>query len=151
MLSRMLSRNNIFVVIVILLILVGGGFVYFKSYNTVITNQTPVSNQVPVFNLENKLLDTAWIQLDPSGGDTDFEIDFRKTKENDPLHKSYDYQDYLHQRPGESGYWKVEDNIITVTAHLSDLPPIIYTNVNIAGNILIMTDSDSLIKFKRIP
>ncbi len=139
------SRNNIIVGTVISLILVGGGFAYFQSHNTVITNQPLVPN------LENKLLDTAWIQLDPNGEETDFEINFQKTKENSPNHMFYDYQDYLHQRPGESGYWKAENNTITIIGNPSNLPPVIYSNVNITGNILSVTDSDSIIKFKRIP
>ena len=137
------------VVIVILIVIAGFFFVYNKFYYG--SDSQP--NQTIVSNIENKLLDTAWVQLDQNGKETDFEIDFQKTKENDPLHKSYDYQGYLHQRPGESGYWKVGDNTITVIAYPSDLPPTIYSDVNFTENILQMTDSldDNKLKFKRVP
>lgn len=103
-------------------------------------------------DLENTLLDTAWIQLDASGNDTDEEIDFRKTKYNDPNHKFYDYQEYLHHRPGESGYWKLDGNTLIVIGYPSDVPPIVYTSVSIAGDLLSVTDSSegAEIKFRKI-
>ena len=135
------------VVIATLIAIVSFFFAYNKFYHG--SNSQP--NQAIISNLEDKLLDTAWIHLDQNGQETDFKIDFQKTKENDPLHKSYDYQDYLHQRPGESGYWKVKDNTITIIAYPSDLPPIIYSDVNFTENILQMTEDDNKLKFKRIP
>jgi hypothetical protein len=128
----------------VLSVLIGGGLVYFQKYTMVTPNQFSSSN------LENKLLGTAWIQLDPNGEETDFEIDFRKTKENDSHHLLYDYEDYLHHRPGESGYWKTENDTVTIIGTPSTVPPIVYTNVKIIGTILSMTDSGVVITFKRI-
>jgi len=145
----MLSRNNVLVGTMILLILGGTASVYFQKHSKLITNEPLVSN------LENQLFDTAWVELGENGEETGFEIDFRKTRENDPLNRSYDYQEYLHHRPGVSGYWKVKNDAIIITQMFDsvDLPPIIYTNVTIDENILSVTDSDSdmFIKFQRIP
>ena len=135
------------IALVILLIIAGVILWYFQSHNNANNNQPKISN------LEYMLLDTAWVLLDPNGGKTDFEIDFGKTKENDLKHTYYDYSDFLHQRPGEIGYWKVDNNIITIVSTLSNFSPIIYTNVTIKGNILNVTDSDGnrIRNFIRVP
>lgn len=168
--------NKIIVGTIVLLILVGSAFWYWQKFQSEIspvihqdvaipqseniapekkadasgTNAQPT--QTTNSRLENKLLDTAWIQLDQNGKETDFEIEFLKTKENDPLHQSYDYADYLHHRPGTSGYWKVEDNTIEIRVNLADLPYTIYNNLHFTENILQMTDDGTQyqLKFKRI-
>jgi len=139
-------KKYLILVIAIIVIVLGFYFVYYKNFKS---NQSP--NQINS-NLESNLLGTTWIQLDQDGEETDFEINFRKTKENDPLHESFDYADYLHQRPGESGYWKVTDNTITIIATQSDFPPTIYRDVSITGDILKMSDSlnNLIFNFKRI-
>ncbi|MBI2409966.1 hypothetical protein HYV30_02915 [Candidatus Kaiserbacteria bacterium] len=118
-----------------------------ESFKIVDSNERNTS-----IRLEDELLDTAWVQLDHDGNETGFEINFRKTKNNDPSHNFYDYQDYLHQRPGVSGYWRVDESTVTVTPYPSNMPPVIYTNVIIAGDILNVTDSldGAKVKFKKI-
>ena len=99
--------------------------------------------------LEAKLLGTAWVQLDSQGKEADEELDFNATRYDDPAGVSYDFQEYLNKRPGESGYWKANGDTITV---VGNLPDITYTGVSIVGDTLIMTDSSDgiLLTFKNL-
>lgn len=128
---------------------------WWSGGNTVVETGAPAFIPEPgaISNLESALSDTAWIQLDPSGEKTDFEIDFQKTKDNDPLHTAFDYQDFLHHRPGVSGYWHVENDTITIDSQQLGMPPTTYTGVHLSENTLQMTDSfdDTKQTFMKLP
>ncbi len=90
--------------------------------------------------LGGRLLGTDWIMLDAQGKETDVDMSFRNTRNNDPQGVYYDYDDYMHQRPGRSGYWKVDGSTITVFDYPENEIYTTYRNVHIVGDKLYLTD-----------